>query len=51
MRFNVSLARAGLVAALLLGAAPAFAQSCGDDPSGFPAWLDQFKQEAAAQGI
>ena len=47
----VSLARAGLVAALLFGAAPAFAQTCGNDAAGFPAWLDGFKQEAAAQGV
>src|SRR4051812_32300229 len=36
--------------ALLLLAAPAGAQTC-QDPSAFPAWLEQFKQEAAAQGI
>ncbi|WP_282584587.1 lytic murein transglycosylase [Lichenifustis flavocetrariae] len=27
------------------------AQSCSSDPSGFPAWLEQFKQEAVSQGI
>ena len=51
MRPLVSLTRAAAVAALLLSAAPALAQSCGNDASGFPAWLEQFKQEAAAQGI
>jgi len=29
---------------------PALGASC-QDPSGFPAWLDAFRQEAAAQGI
>ena len=28
----------------------AYAAGCSD-PSGFPAWLDQFKQEAVAQGV
>ena len=51
MRPFVSLARAGLLTALLFGASPAFAQSCGNDASGFQAWLDGFKQEAASQGI
>ena len=51
MRPFVSLTRAAVAAALMICAAPAFAQSCGNDASGFPGWLDQFKQEAAAQGI
>ena len=59
MRPFVSLARAGLVAALLLGvapivgAAPAFAQgaTCGHDAEGFEQWLDGFKAEAVSQGI
>jgi lytic murein transglycosylase len=40
----------GLIAAGCLFAAPAVAASC-DDPSGFPAWLETAKREAAAQGI
>lgn len=27
------------------------AASCSNDPAGFPAWLEEFKSEAAAQGI
>src|SRR6478672_380154 len=34
----------------LLFTLPAHAQDC-QDPGSFPAWLDQFKQEAATQGI
>lgn len=51
MRPFVLLTRAVAVAALLLGAAPAYAASCGNDAAGFQAWLDEFKQEAVAQGI
>ncbi len=51
MRPFVSLTRAAAFAALMISAAPAVAQSCGSDAAGFPAWLDQFKQEAASQGI
>lgn len=45
--------RAGLVAALIapLAAAPALAAPCGNDASGFNAWLGAFRQEAAGQGI
>ncbi|ALA16455.1 MULTISPECIES: lytic murein transglycosylase [Chelatococcus] len=35
----------------LAGAAPAQAQSCGRDGSGFSAWLAAFRQQAVAQGI
>jgi lytic murein transglycosylase len=41
---------AALLALSLASTAPAFAQSC-QDPSQFPAWLDSFKQQAAAAGI
>src|SRR5262249_20889015 len=41
---------AAFLALSLAATAPAFAQSC-QDPSKFPAWLDKFKQEAAAAGI
>lgn len=51
MRPFVSFTRAAALAAVLLSAAPALAQSCGNDAAGFSAWLDGFKQEAASQGI
>lgn len=43
----------GAIAALLAGltVAPAHAAPCGNDASGFGAWLPAFKREAAAQGI
>lgn len=45
--------RAGCLAVLLapLAAAPALAATCGNDASGFDAWLSAFRQEAVAQGI
>lgn len=51
MRRFVSLTRAAAVAAIVLSSAPAFAASCGNDAAGFPAWLAEFRQEAASQGI
>jgi lytic murein transglycosylase len=39
----------GLFAAAL--PLPAIAATCGDDASGFDAWLPQFREEAAAKGI
>jgi lytic murein transglycosylase len=35
----------------VFAAAPANAAQCGDDASGFPAWLESFKQEAVSEGI
>jgi len=44
--------RAGLVVTMLAAfAAPALAAPCGSDASGFDAWLRDFRQQAAAQGI
>jgi len=43
-----SLCLAGLVAA---AAGPAQAASCGNDASGFPEWLADYKQQAVASGI
>jgi len=45
--------RASCLAVLLapLAAAPALAATCGNDASGFDAWLGAFKQEAVSQGI
>ncbi len=40
-----------LTAALLVLSAPAVAAPCGNDSSGFAAWLAAFKDEAAASGI
>lgn len=46
------LRRAGAVLLLATGfAAPAAAASCGNDASGFNAWLAAFRQQAAGQGI
>jgi len=43
---------AGAAALLMLAAAtPALAADCGNDASGFDAWLARFKTKAAAQGI
>jgi lytic murein transglycosylase len=39
-----------LAALMAFAATPALAKSCGD-PSGFPAWLEGIKKEAASQGI
>ena len=49
VRLNRWLTAAALSAALL-GASPAFAASCSD-PSGFPAWLENYKQQALTEGI
>lgn len=35
----------------VLAARPAGAAQCGDDGSGFPAWLESFRQEAVNEGI
>ncbi len=47
------LTPARLLAAALfaLSAAPAVAAPCGNDSSGFAAWLSAFKDEAAASGV
>ena len=45
------LAAVSVFGLALAGAAPAQAQSCGRDGSGFPAWLAAFRQQAVAQGI
>ena len=44
-----SLIAVSLLALLSVGS-PVLAAGCAD-PSGFPAWLEQFKQEATSQGI
>ncbi|MCS0504195.1 lytic murein transglycosylase [Ancylobacter sp. GSK1Z-4-2] len=51
----ISMRQAGLAAALLvttaLAAGPASAAGCGNDASGFDAWLRGFRQQAAAKGF
>jgi lytic murein transglycosylase len=42
---------AALIALACLLPAPALAAACGDDASGFDAWLSAFRGEAAAQGV
>jgi lytic murein transglycosylase len=49
MTFRQSLNAAGF--ALLAWMNAATAAPCGGSAEGFPAWLDAFKQEAAAEGI
>ena len=44
------IARAGVVAAALIGSTPHAFAAC-DNPAAFPRWLQGFKQEAVAQGI
>ena len=50
MRFGLGACGAAALAALMT-ASPAAAASCGRGADGFDGWLQQFKQEAAAQGI
>lgn len=49
---RVSRFSAFVITALMLTGAPAFAQKdCGEDGSGFPAWLGRFKASASQYGI
>lgn len=50
---SVPVRRTGILFALLGSfiASPALAATCGNDGSGFDAWLGAFKKEAAGQGI
>jgi len=48
---QMKISALALLAGLTLSAGPALAASCGDDGSGFDAWVEDFKQDAAAQGI
>src|SRR5580698_9972819 len=50
MRFGLGAWGAVALAALMT-ASPAAAASCGRGADGFDGWLEQFKQEAASQGI
>jgi lytic murein transglycosylase len=50
LRFAGCLA-AAIVAGVTLMSSAAEAAKCGSGPAGFPAWLQDFKAEAAAQGI
>jgi len=40
-----------LAAALWAGSGPIAAAACGDDSSGFKAWVETYKQDALAQGL
>ncbi len=51
MRPTRTLLHAALLVAGLAVTGPAMALTCSNDPAGFPQWLEQFKSEAAAQGI
>ena len=51
MRRNDKVFAAALLAGLLCSVAPVLAAGCSNDPAGFPAWLEDFKTEAAGQGI
>jgi lytic murein transglycosylase len=50
---RIKKSRWSALAGLLLLAAPAAADAatCGNGPGGFPTWVEQFKQEAAGQGV
>ncbi len=50
MRFGLGACGA-LALAAWMTASPAAAASCGHGADGFDGWLQQFKQEAASQGI
>jgi membrane-bound lytic murein transglycosylase B len=50
LRFAGGLA-AAIVAGVTLMSGAAEAAKCGSGPAGFPAWLQDFKAEAAAQGV
>lgn len=46
------LTAAGVAALIMIGfATPAVAAQCGNNSKGFPAWITQFKKEAARAGI
>lgn len=49
--FRAMLVGAGVVVAGLTAAAPALAARCGNNSSGFSAWLSDFRQQARAAGI
>lgn len=50
---KVKIAAAGLAALISIAVLPgsASAAQCGNDGSGFSAWLSEFKREAAGNGI
>src|SRR5690606_27449356 len=41
----------GVTLATAMAAAPALAATCGNNAAGFSNWVQEFKQEAAAQGV
>ncbi len=48
---NLKRVLAAGLAASIVSATPALAAGCGNGPSGFPAWLAQFKAEAPRYGL
>ncbi|GGB03238.1 lytic transglycosylase [Brucella endophytica] len=48
---SMGLGLAGLLTAFMAPVAAAQAAQCGNTAAGYPAWVQQFKQEAAAQGV
>ncbi|KXF76332.1 hypothetical protein ATN84_15765 [Paramesorhizobium deserti] len=50
-RSKMAAATIFLAAGILAGAGSAQAASCGNNAAGYNAWLQQFKQEAAARGV
>lgn len=51
MKFAKSLGLAAALAALTTIASPAWAAKCGNNSAGFSAWVQQFKAEAARNGV
>lgn len=51
MRLTAKLMGAVFGMAVSALAGPVFAASCSNDAAGFPEWLQEFKQEAAQEGI
>ena len=51
MRLIPTVFAATVALGLVWSSAGARAANCSSDPAGFPAWLEEFKTEAAAQGI
>ena len=48
---TASFVTAALTAGLIWSTSAAVAAGCSNDPAGFPTWLNEFKTEAAGQGI
>src|SRR5689334_8394918 len=51
MKIRLLRLSALMLALSLAAMGTASAAACGNGPAGFPSWLEEFKQEAAGQGI